>query len=318
MDPHVKPSGCKYKRNLLVAWEEDGTISGGICDSALTRTLSIVQQKPRFGNCLPDQSIVALCHKLYIMKNAVSILLSFALSLGVMAQPAGAVRNIVLVHGAFADGSGWEGVYKILSAKGYNVIAVQNPLSSLEDDVAAVDRALDKLDGPAILVGHSWGGAVITQAGASPKVVGLVYVAAFAPDAGENVLKWASAAPPAPENGILPPDDKGYIYFEKSKFHAGFCADLPADKAAFMYASQGPVSVKCFTTPLTSAGWKSKPSWAIVATEDKAINPDTERQMYKRAGSTVTEIKGSHVVFASQPKAVAAVIETAARGSAAK
>jgi len=252
------------------------------------------------------------------MKNAVSILLSFALSLGVMAQPAGAVRNIVLVHGAFADGSGWEGVYKILSAKGYNVIAVQNPLSSLEDDVAAVDRALDKLDGPAILVGHSWGGAVITQAGASPKVVGLVYVAAFAPDAGENVLKWASAAPPAPENGILPPDDKGYIYFEKSKFHAGFCADLPADKAAFMYASQGPVSVKCFTTPLTSAGWKSKPSWAIVATEDKAINPDTERQMYKRAGSTVTEIKGSHVVFASQPKAVAAVIEAAARGSAAK
>jgi len=252
------------------------------------------------------------------MKNAVSILLSFALSLGVMAQPAGAVRNIVLVHGAFADGSGWEGVYKILSAKGYNVIAVQNPLSSLEDDVAAVDRALDKLDGPAILVGHSWGGAVITQAGASPKVVGLVYVAAFAPDAGENVLKWASAAPPAPENGILPPDDKGYIYFEKSKFHAGFCADLPADKAAFMYASQGPVSVKCFTTPLTSAGWKSKPSWAIVATEDKAINPDTERQMYKRAGSTVTEIKGSHVVFSSQPKAVAAVIEAAARGSAAK
>jgi len=252
------------------------------------------------------------------MKNAVSILLSFALSLGVMAQPAGAVRNIVLVHGAFADGSGWEDVYKILSAKGYNVIAVQNPLSSLEDDVAAVDRALDKLDGPAILVGHSWGGAVITQAGASPKVVGLVYVAAFAPDAGENVLKWASAAPPAPENGILPPDDKGYIYFEKSKFHAGFCADLPADKAAFMYASQGPVSVKCFTTPLTSAGWKSKPSWAIVATEDKAINPDTERQMYKRAGSTVTEIKGSHVVFASQPKAVAAVIEAAARGSAAK
>ena len=235
-----------------------------------------------------------------------------------MAQPAGAVRNIVLVHGAFADGSGWEDVYKILSAKGYNVIAVQNPLSSLEDDVAAVDRALDKLDGPAILVGHSWGGAVITQAGASPKVVGLVYVAAFAPDAGENVLKWASAAPPAPENGILPPDDKGYIYFEKSKFHAGFCADLPADKAAFMYASQGPVSVKCFTTPLTSAGWKSKPSWAIVATEDKAINPDTERQMYKRAGSTVTEIKGSHVVFASQPKAVAAVIEAAARGSAAK
>jgi pimeloyl-ACP methyl ester carboxylesterase len=252
------------------------------------------------------------------MKNAIAILLGVVLSLGATAQPSGAVKNIVLVHGAFADGSGWEGVYKILSAKGYNVIAVQNPLSSLEDDVAAVDRALDKLDGPAILVGHSWGGAVITQAGASPRVVGLVYVAAFAPDAGETVLKWASAAPPAPENGILPPDDKGYIYFDKARFHAGFCADLPADKAAFMYASQGPISVKGFTTPLTAAAWKTKPSWAIVATEDKAINPDTERQMYKRAGSTVTELKGSHVIFASQPKAVVAVIEAAARGSAAK
>lgn len=252
------------------------------------------------------------------MKNAVAILWGFALSLGALAQPSGAVKNIVLVHGAFADASGWEGVYKILSAKGYNVICVQNPLSSLEDDVTAVDRILDKLDGPAILVGHSWGGAVITQAGASSRVVGLVYVAAFQPDAGENVLKWATAAPPAPENGILPPDDKGFIYFDKAKYHAGFCADLPADKAAFMYASQGAWSVKCLTTPLTAAAWRSRPSWAIVATEDKSINPDTERQMYKRAGSVVTEIKGSHVVFVSQPRAVAAVIEAAAKGSAAK
>lgn len=149
-------------------------------------------------------------------------------------------------------------------------------------------------------------------------MVGLVYVAAFQPDAGENVLKWATAAPPAPENGILPPDDKGYVYFDKAKYHAGFCADLPADKAAFMYASHGAWSVKCLMTPLTAAAWRSKPSWAIVATEDKSINPDTERQMYKRAGSVVTEIKGSHVVFASQPGAVAAVIEAAAKGSAAK
>lgn len=251
-------------------------------------------------------------------KNVTAILAGLLLSLGVMAQPPGSVKNIILVHGAFADASGWEGVYKLLAAKGYNVIAVQNPLSSLEDDVAAVDRALEKMDGPTILVGHSWGGAVITQAGAAEKVAGLVYVAAFAPDAGENVLKWASAAPPAPENGILPPDDKGYIYFDKAKFHAGFCADLPADKAAFMYASQGAINGKCFTTPLTAAGWKTKPSWAIVATEDKAIVPDTERKMYKQAGSVVTELKGSHVIFISQPKAVAAVIEAAAKGSAAK
>jgi len=251
-----------------------------------------------------------------ILKKAVAILLGAVLSLGAMAQSP--VRNIVLVHGAFADGSGWEGVYKILSAKGYNVIAVQNPLSSLEDDVAAVDRALDKLDGPAILVGHSWAGAVITQAGASSRVAGLVYVAAFAPDAGETVGQLASEVPPAPENGILPPDDKGYIYFDKAKFHAGFCADLPADKAAFMYASQGPINVKCFTAPLTAAAWKTKPSWAIVATEDKSISPETERKMYKRAGSTVTELKGSHVVFASQPRAVTAVIEAAAKGATAK
>lgn len=249
------------------------------------------------------------------MKNAAAILLGAFLSLGVMAQTGGAVKNIVLVHGAFADASGWEGVYKLLTAKGYNVIAVQNPLSSLEDDVASVDRVLDQLDGPAILVGHSYGGAVISQAGASDKVVGLVYVAAFAPDAGENVLKWATAAPPAPESGIMPPDAKGYVYFSKEKFHAGFCADLPADKAAFMYASQGAWSVKCLTTPLTVAAWKTKPSWAIVATEDKAIVPDIERQMYKRSGAVVTELKGSHVVFISQPKAVVAVIEAAAKGA---
>jgi len=278
----------------------------------------IVQQKPIFGNWQPRRPGVALRHKLYVMKNAVAILLGVMLSLGVMAQVPNGVRNIVLVHGAFADGSGWEAVYKILSAKGYNVIAIQNPLSSLEDDVAAVDRALDKLDGPAILVGHSWAGAVITQAGVSSKVAGLVYIAAFAPDAGETVGQLASEVPPAPENGILPPDDKGYIYFDKAKFHAGFCADLPADKAAFMYASQGPINVKCFTTPLATAAWKTKPSWAIVAAEDKAISPETERKMYKRAGAVTTELKGSHVIFASQPKAVTAVIEAAAKGSAAK
>lgn len=227
----------------------------------------------------------------------------------------GPVKNILLVHGAFADGSGWEGVYKILSERGYNVVVIQNPLSSLEADVQAVNLALEKLDGPAILVGHSWGGAVITQAGTSPKVKGLVYVAAFAPDAGETVIQWATSEPPAPESGIGLPDDKGNIYFSKDKFHAGFAADLPKDKAAFMYASQGVWSAKGPTTPLTQVGWKTKPSWAVLATEDKAINPSIQRKMYTRAGAKVTEVKGSHVVFISKPKAVADVIEAAAKGA---
>lgn len=239
---------------------------------------------------------------------------SVLLTMKVSAQDA--VKNIVLVHGAFADGSGWEGVFKILTAKGYNVTVVQNPLSSLEDDVAAVNLALDKQDGPTILVGHSWGGSVITQAGVHPKVVRLVYVAAFQPDEGETTLKLLMSAPAAPENGTLPPDDKGMVYYDKAKFHAGFCADLSADKAAFMYASQGATGAKGFGTPITQVAWKTKPTWAIVPTEDKSINPDIERMMYKRSGATMTEIKGaSHVVFISHPKEVAAIIEAAAKGT---
>ena len=250
------------------------------------------------------------------MKKRFVILLicSWFVTAGVWAQ--NAARNVVLVHGAFADGSGWEGVFKILTAKGYHVTVVQNPLSGgLEEDVDAVTRVLDLQDGPTVLVGHSWGGSVITQAGVHPKVVSLVYVAAFAPDAGESTVTLIQWAPPAPENGILPPDDKGYVYYDKAKFHAGFCADLPAEKAAFMYASQGATAAKGFGTSLTQAAWKTKPSWGIVPTEDKSINPDIERKAYQRAGATVTEVKGaSHVVFMSQPKAVAAVIEAAAKG----
>ncbi|MHA4806780.1 alpha/beta hydrolase [Flavitalea flava] len=230
-------------------------------------------------------------------------------------QPLAGAKNIVIVHGAFADGSGWEGVYKILAAKGYNVTLVQNPLTSLEDDVAATNRALDKQDGPVILVGHSWGGSVITQAGGSPKVAALVYVAAFVPEIGESTLDLAKTAPPAPENGILPPDEKGFIYYDKAKFHAGFAADLSKEKSDFMYASQGPVTGKAFVTPLTVAAWKLKPSYAIVATEDKSINPDIERSMYKRAGSVVTELKGCHVLFMTRAKEVAEVIENAAKAA---
>lgn len=222
------------------------------------------------------------------------------------------VRNVVLVHGAFADGSGWQNVYNILTKKGYHVSVVQNPLTSLKDDVDATNRILDRQDGPTILVGHSWGGTVITEAGVHPKVVGLVYVAAFQPDQGENTLQWVKTLPAAPENGIGAPDDKGFVYYDQAKYHAGFAADLSKEQADFMYASQGAIFAQNFVTPVTQAAWKTKPSYGIVATEDKSINPDIERNMYKRAGAKVTEIKGSHVVFISQPAAVAQVIINAA------
>ncbi len=222
------------------------------------------------------------------------------------------IKNIVIVHGAFADGSGWEQVYQILKKKGYKVTMVQNPLISLEDDVSATERVLEKQDGPVILVGHSWGGAVITLAGISPKVAGLVYVAAFVPAEGESVLDLIKTSAPDPENGILPADDNGFVWYDQQKFHAGFAADLSKEKADFMFASQAPIAVKCFVTRLTSAAWKSKPSWAIVATEDKSISPALERTMYNRAGAAITEVKGSHALYVSKPKDVASVIETAA------
>ena len=223
------------------------------------------------------------------------------------------VKNVVLVHGAFADGSGYKGLYSALTQKGYHVTVVQNPLSSLEEDVKATKLALDKQDGPTILAGHSWGGAVITEAGNHPKVAALVYIAAFQPDNGESSLKWIQTAPPAPENGILPPDENGVLYFSKEKYHAGFCADLSQAEADFMYASQGAFYAKAFATPVTEAAWRHKPAFGIVATEDKAIVPDIQRNMYKRSNTKITEIKGSHVVFISQPEKVAAVIIEAAK-----
>jgi len=227
---------------------------------------------------------------------------------------ASTAKNIVIVHGAFADGSGFKEVYRILTKKGFNVAIVQNPLTSLKDDVDATLRALDKQDGPTILVGHSWAGTVITEAGIHPKVAALVYIAAFVPDKGEATGPLASSLPAAPENGILPPDEKGFVYFDKAKFHSGFAADLSQEDADFMYASQMPIAVKCFTDVVKEAAWKVKPSYGIVATEDKAINPDIERNLYKRAGAKITEIKGNHVIFISQANAVANVIMNAAEG----
>lgn len=226
------------------------------------------------------------------------------------------VKNIVLVHGAFADGSGWEGVYKILTEKGYNVSVVANPLTGFGDDVAAAKRVIDRQDGPVILVGHSYGGAVITEAGNDPKVVGLVYVAAFMPDANQTLLQLLQSGLAAPTSGALPPDANGYIWYDAAKFHASFCADLSDEQAAFMAAAQVPLSASVVGASIKEPAYKTRPSWYVVATEDHELSPDAERRMAKSAGATITEIKGSHVVFISRPGAVAAVIEAAAQGSA--
>jgi pimeloyl-ACP methyl ester carboxylesterase len=218
-----------------------------------------------------------------------------------------AIKNIVIVHGAFSDGSGWKGVYTILTKKGYHVTIVQNPLTSLDDDVEATKRILAQQDGPVVLVGHSWAGTVITQAGVDPKVVALVYVAAFQPDKGETSNQWAGSQPRDPSMRVTA-DNKGFVFFDRETFHAGFCADLNQATADFMNASQQPIVGQCFATPVTEVAWKDKPSYGIVATEDKAINPDAERNMYKRANDKITEIKGSHAIFISQPEAVAQVI----------
>jgi pimeloyl-ACP methyl ester carboxylesterase len=248
-----------------------------------------------------------------LKSGAIAAAIALAATTGIVNE-AGAqkVKNVVLVHGAFADGSGYKALYLELTKKGYNVTVVQNPLSSLEADVEATKLALDKQDGPTILAGHSWGGTVITEAGNHPNVAALVYIAALQPDKGETVVQLLQSAPPAPENGVLPPDEKGIVYYDKAKFHAGFCADISKEEADFMYASQGTFHVKGFITPLTNAAWKTKPSYGIVATEDKSIVPEIQRSMYKRANAKITEIKGSHVVFMSQPAKVAAVIIEAA------
>src|SRR5262245_8713958 len=231
-----------------------------------------------------------------------------------MSQTGGtrAVKNVVLVHGGFVDGSGWAGVYQLLKRSGYSVSVVQNPTTSLADDVAVTKRALAALDGPAILVGHSYGGVVITEAGNDPKVARLVYIAAFAPDAGESVNALIKDPPPgAPVPPILPPQD-GYLFLDKAKFAASFAADVDADTAAFMADSQVPWGLEALNGAVSQPAWRTKPSWYLVATDDKMIPPDAQRAMSKRAGSTVVEAKGSHSVYVSQPQAVASIIEKAA------
>ena len=223
------------------------------------------------------------------------------------------MKDIVLVHGGFVDGSGWEGVYRVLKQDGYSVSIVQNPTISLEDDVAVTKRSLSAQDGPTILVGHSYGGAVITEAGNHSKVSALVYIAAFAPDKGESVGSLIKGFPPGgPQPPILPPQD-GFLFLDKAKFPASFAADVDPEKAAFMADSQVPWGTGAISGAISEPAWRSKPSWYLVTTEDRMIPPDAQRAMSKHAGATVVEVKGSHAIYVSQPRAVADLIERAAK-----
>jgi len=224
-----------------------------------------------------------------------------------------AKSSVVLVHGGFVDGSGWEKVYKQLKEEGYPVTVVQNPTTSLADDVPATKRAVASAHSPVILVGHSYGGVVITEAGNDPKVAGLVYIAAFAPDKGESVATLIKDPPPgAPFPPILPPQD-GFLLLDKTKFAASFAADLPKDQADFMANAQVPWGSEALNSTVSDAAWRSKPSWYLVATDDKMIPPEAQRAMSKRAVARTSEARGSHAVYVSNPEAVANLIRAAAQ-----
>lgn len=226
------------------------------------------------------------------------------------------IKNILLVHGGFVDGSGWQPVYKILTGEGFNVRIVQNPTLSLSDDVAVTKRAIASVDGPVILVGHSYGGAVVSEAGADPKVKGVVYIAAFAPDKGESVSSLIANPPPgAPVPPILPPQD-GFLFLDRAKFAASFAADVEPGLATFMADSQVPWGVEALGGAISNPAWRGKPSWYLVASEDKMIPPPAQRMMAKRAEAKVVETAGSHAVYVSKPKVVAELIAQAAREAA--
>ena len=235
--------------------------------------------------------------------------LAAALVPAARAETSGEIKNVVLVHGGFVDGSGWQGVYDILKRDGYKVSIVQNPTTSLADDVAATRSAIAAQDGPVVLVGHSYGGVVITEAGNDPKVERLVYIAAFAPDAGKSVQSLIANPPPgAPVPPILPPQD-GFLFLDREKFAASFAADVDADTAAFMADSQVPWGVEALAGAVTEPAWRTKPSWYLVAADDRMIPPDAQRAMANRAGATVAETPGSHAIYVSNPDAVAALVE---------
>ena len=225
------------------------------------------------------------------------------------------LRNVVLVHGGFVDGSGWQGVYQSLSRDGFRVSVVQNPTLSLDGDAQATRQIIDAQDGPVVLVGHSYGGAVITEAGTHPDVAALVYVCAFAPDKGESVGSLIAGFPAdGPQPPILPPRD-GFLFLDRDKFHASFAADLPAEQAAFMADAQVPWNVAAPAGAITEASWRTKPSWYLVTTEDHMIPPSAQRTMAGRIGATQSEVTASHSVYVSQPEAVATFIAQAAAGA---
>lgn len=225
------------------------------------------------------------------------------------------IKNVVLVHGAFADGSGWRGVYDNLTARGYRVTIVQNPLTSLENDVAATTRVLDLQDGPTILVGHSWGGTVITEAGNHPAVAGLVYVSALAPDSGENTSKQYEGFAPTP-NFVIDVVDDGYGFLNRDLFKIGFAADASDADAAFLRDTQVPINMSAFATPVKHAAWRDKPSWAVIATEDMSFDQAMLQHMATRAGAEITHVSASHAVFMTQPGVVSDVIVTATQHAA--
>src|ERR671917_708667 len=229
----------------------------------------------------------------------------------------GGVPTVVLVHGGFADGSGWQGVYDLLKDE-YSVRVVQEPNLSLEGDVAATKMITGAQSGPVVLVGHSYGGAVITEAGNAPEVAALVYIAAFAPDQGESVETLLGTFPPdepSAEDAILPPQD-GFLFLDREKFHESFAADVSAEEAAFMADSQVPWGVEALSGTISEPAWRKKPSWYLVATDDRMIPPPAQRLMSERAGSTVVEEQGSHAIYVSQPAAVTDLIRSAARAHA--
>jgi pimeloyl-ACP methyl ester carboxylesterase len=247
------------------------------------------------------------------MKRTLSTLaLALAASVIAFAAQAADVKNIVIVHGALADGSGWRRVTDILVGRGFNVTIVQQPITSLADDIAATGRVLALQDGPTLLVGHSYGGIVITEAGHDEKVAGLVYVAAFQPDKGESLLGLASSKPASAMN-IRETRDGRFLYIDPATFPNDFAADLPKDEAAFLARSQVFAAKEAFAAKVGDPAWRTRKSWAIVATADRSIHPDLERDMARRAGSDITEIDASHAVFASQPEKVAEVLERAAK-----
>lgn len=227
------------------------------------------------------------------------------------ARPAGTAPRVVLVHGGFVDGSGWQGVYERLTAAGRRVSVVQNPTLSLADDVAVTQRAIAAEPGPVVLVGHSYGGAVVTEAGNHDQVEALVYIAAFAPDKGESVSTLIADPPPgAPVPPILPPRD-GFLFLDRDRFAASFAADLPAAQAAFLADSQVPWGVDALAGTVTAAAWRAKPSWYLVATDDRMIPPAAQRAMAERTGATTAEAAGSHAIYVSRPDVVADVVERA-------